>query len=434
MFGLPDWLTTPLAVVGILAAGSVFISLFFALGRRPSQLGATRTPPPQTPEFLQAIAGAVNSTVQAGGTAVLLENGDEVFPAILEAISAARATINFMVYIWEPGQVSDLFLEALATRAAAGVQVRVLLDGLGGIRAPGDGLDRLREAGGRVARFRPPRFGWLTRFHKRNHRRAIVIDGEVGFTGGVAVSDRWLGHAQDPRHWRDTMVRVTGPLAANLQSAFAELWAYCAGEILVGEGFYPAHWSPVHMGPTDPIRHVGVISSPASEEHPLRLFFMLSFLAARRRLYIVTPYFVPDRHMRAAIMDRARHGVDVRILLPGPHTDALPIRLASHSYYAPLLSAGVRIYEYQPTMIHTKAITIDGRWSIVGSANIDIRSKELNQENVLGILDPGLTRELEEMLFADLRRAREIRLEDWRRRGIGWQLLESIAVLFAEQY
>jgi cardiolipin synthase len=177
-----------------------------------------------------------------------------------------------------------------------------------------------------------------------------------------------------------------------------------------------------------------VISAPSHEDHPLRLFFMLSFLSARRTLYITTPYFVPDAQTRAAAAGRARAGVDVRILLPNELTDAVPIRLAGHSYFDELLSAGVRIYEYQPAMMHNKTVVVDGQWSIVGSANMDIRSKELNQENVLGILDAGFGRQLDETFLADIGKAREIKLDDWRRRGIWPRVKERAAALFAEQY
>jgi cardiolipin synthase len=203
--------------------------------------------------------------------------------------------------------------------------------------------------------------------------------------------------------------------------------------MLVGDGHYPAR-EAANPGAQEVAYHTCVISAPSHEDHPLRLFFMLSFLSARRTLYITTPYFVPDAQTRAAAAGRARAGVDVRILLPNELTDAVPIRLAGHSYFDELLSAGVRIYEYQPAMMHNKTVVVDGQWSIVGSANMDIRSKELNQENVLGILDAGFGRQLDETFLADIGKAREIKLDDWRRRGIWPRVKERAAALFAEQY
>jgi cardiolipin synthase A/B len=372
--------------------------------------------------------------VRRGGHAELLDNGDAFFPALLEAFAAAERSINVMVYIWEPGTVSDMMFDALVARARQGVQVRILLDGLGGIRCPADGIERLREAGGTVATFRPPQFGKLLRFHRRNHRRAIVVDGLVGFTGGMAVGDKWLGDARDPSEWRDSMVRLTGALAENLQSAFAEAWAFSTGEVLTGDSFFPEEVAADNDPRRASVRSVGIISSPGSEEHPLRLFFFLTFLAARRRLWVATPYFVPDKHLREVLKQRARAGVDVRLLLPNELTDAWPIRYASHSYYADLLRAGVRIFEYQPTFMHAKTVVVDGLWSVVGSANMDIRSKELNEENVVGILEEEFGGELERSLEADFAKAREIDRTAWRRRGLGSRILERLSVLFAEQY
>jgi cardiolipin synthase len=326
-------------------------------------------------------------------------------------------------------------LAALVERARAGVQVRLLLDGIGAMNAPEDALERLRQAGGRVEWFRQLRLGKLTRIHKRNHRRAIVIDGIIGFTGGAAVGDKWLGDADTDEHWRDMMVEVRGCLAGNLQSAFTQLWASVCGEILVGTAFYPGEDESEEVGGGEVLsRHVNVISSPANETHPLRKLFWLSFHCGRTRVWVTSPYFVPDRETRRALADTARAGADVRLLLPDHHTDAKPIRQASHSYFDELLSAGVRVYEYQRTMLHAKTLVVDGAWSVVGSANMDIRSKELNQENVIGILDTGFAQQLERTFEDDLKDAREITLDAWRRRALWKKAVERFWVLFAEQY
>ena len=430
--GLPWWILTFWGL-GILAVSTAFVSLFFALGRRPGRAWASEIPPVASRDFLVGISGLVNSPLEAGGTVKLLDNGDEMFPAILEAMRKARKTINFSVYIWEPGKVSDMVFEVITERARAGVEVRVLLDGLGCMRTPSEGLEAFQAAGGRVERFRPVRLGGLTRFPRRNHRRAIVIDGLIAFTGGAAVGDKWLGNAASKDEWRDSMVQVTGPLARSVQSAFTTLWGSSAGEMLIGDGHYPAREASP-PGAQEVSYHTSVTSAPSHEDHPLRLFFMLSFLSARRTLYITTPYFVPDAQTRAAAAGRARQGVDVRILLPNELTDAVPIRLAGHSYFDELLSAGVRIYEYQPAMMHNKTVVVDGQWSVVGSANMDIRSKELNQENVLGILDEGFGRQLEAAFLADLEKAKEIKLPEWRRRGVWPRIKERASALFAEQY
>ena len=429
---LPWWILL-FWVLGILAVSTAIVSLFFALGRRPGKAWASEVPAVSSRDFLVGISGLVNSPLEAGGTVKLLDNGGAFFPALLAAMRNARKTINFSVYIWEPGKVSDMVFEALTERARAGIEVRVLLDGLGCMRVPSEGLDAFKAAGGKVSHFRPVRFGSLTRFHRRNHRRSIVVDGAMGFTGGMAVSDKWLGGEPEKKEWRDSMVQVTGPLAKTVQSAFTTIWGSCAGEMLMGDGHYPAREASA-PGAQEVSYHTGVISAPSHEDHPLRLFFMLSFLSARRTLYITTPYFVPDAQTRKAAASRAKAGVDVRILLPNEQTDAVPIRLAGQSYFDELLSAGIRIFEYQPAMMHSKTVVVDGQWSIVGSANMDIRSKELNQENVLGILDEGFGRQLVATFLADCEKAKEIKLPEWRRRGIWARVKERASVLFAEQY
>jgi cardiolipin synthase A/B len=430
LFDHPWWLLT-LAAIGLLTVTGGIVTLFFSLGRRPNRMWTESVEPVQSDDFTGPLAALLNVPLRRGGSARLLNNGDEYFPAMLDTIRGAQRSVHVMAYIWEDGKVSDEFIAALLERRRAGVQVRVLLDAFGAMRAPDDGFHELAEAGGRVAKFRPAVFGKLLRFHRRNHRRAIVIDGRIGFTGGAAIADKWMGCAGNPDEWRDTMVRVDGCIAHNLQSAFCELWAFCTGEVLTGEDVFPGE---LVDDPDSDVQSCGVISSPSSEEHPLRLFFFLTFLAARERLWITTPYFVPDKHTREVVKRRARAGVDVRILMPNEHTDARPIRRASHSYYSELLNAGVRIYEYQPTMMHSKGVVVDGSWSVVGSANMDIRSKELNEENVLGIRDPDLAGQLERTFLADLENAVEIDRVQWRRRGIGNRIIERACVLFAEQY
>ena len=435
IFAGPWWINV-LAVIGVLAIGTAILTLFFKLGRRPDRIWSHEGPPLDSDDFIRGIAGAVNTPIRSGGTAQLLTNGDRFFPRMLEDFERAERTINVGVYIWEPGEIADRVLDLLARRAAEGVEVRVLVDAVGGLRIPDEGVERLRQAGGKVERYRPPVFGKLTRVHRRNHRRAIVIDGRIGYTGGAAFGDKWRGDARNEDEWRDDMVRLTGCVAGTLQPAFTELWAYTCGEILTSTDFYPDHDSIDDPGEDDHRidRHTGVVSSPSEDEYPLRLFFLLTFLSARERLYITTPYFAPDRNTRRILAQRARAGVDVRLLLPNEHTDAAPIRRTAHHYFDELLEAGVRIYEYQPTMLHTKLLVADGVWSIVGSANMDIRSKELNNENIIAIQDRGFARSVEERFLADLEQAIEFDLETWRTRPLRSRVMERLSAMFAEQY
>jgi cardiolipin synthase A/B len=433
---MPDFLTeTPiwllvLAVVGVAAAANAVVALFFEL-HRPTRMALTARPAIGSDAFMMAVAGSVNAPLMRGGSARLLNNGVEIFPAIVEAIGGARHTINFMVYIWEDGRVSDRMIEALAERARAGVQVRLLLDGFGAHDAPREKMRAIEEAGGTLKYFHPLRFGRLTAAYKRNHRRAIVIDGRVAFTGGAAVGDKWLGDAEDEEHWREVMVEVRGCLATNLQSAFSQLWAISTGEVLAGDEFYPTD----HGAEADEelSRHVNVISSPANASAPLRVFFLITLSCARESIFLTNAYFAPDENTRRALCDRARAGVDVRLLLPNHLTDAKPVRWAGHHFFRELLEAGVRIYEYQPTMVHSKVLVVDGVWSVIGSANMDIRSKELNQEGVIGVLDEPFGRQVRETFLADLDDAKEITLEEWSRRGVLAKLNERFWVSFVEQ-
>jgi cardiolipin synthase len=426
------WWVRLFTVIGLVATVTVILSLFFAFGRRPAALWAELSPEVTSPDFLQAVAGGVSGVVQSGGQAKLLRNGDRFFPAMLEDFASAQSSIHFSVYIWEKGEMSRRISEALAERARAGVTVRVLLDSFGAMTAPDEDLDRMREAGVRVQLFREARLGRLTRFHRRNHRRAIVIDGSIGYTGGAAVADKWMGDARDPKEWRDDMVRVTGALARSLQGAFSDVWTASTGEILVGPGVYPS--PPRDEAPGPRATYVSLASAPVDERHPLRVMYGLSFLAARQRLYIASSYFVPDAHTRRFVAERARAGVDVRLLVPNENTDARMIRQATHHYLDELLEAGARAFEYQPSFMHAKYVVVDGQWSIVGSANMDVRSKELNTENVLGILDPGLASELEASFLADLEKSKEIRWEEWKGRNQWKRFQEHCALLFVEQY
>ena len=433
MSGHPWWLVA-LAVIGAIALVAVLLGLFSNLGEDPERGTITRVVPVGSREFLLAVAGSTNAPLREGGAARLLDNGDAFFPAIFGALESAERSINLMLYIWEPGAVSTRLFDVLVERARAGVQVRVMVDGLGGHKEPKERIRELEGAGGKWCWFHPPRFGQLTYFHKRNHRRAIVVDGKIGFLGGAAVADKWQGNAQDAEHWRDAMVEVRGPLASNLQPAFVQLWSHVTGEALSGPDFFPAHDGDAAPAGEEIAHHVSVLSSPDTDDYPLRRVFWISFRCAEESIYITNPYFVPDQMAREVLKERARAGVDVRVLVPNEHNDVFLIRWASHSYYEQLLEAGIRIYEYQPTMIHQKHLVVDDRWSVVGSANMDVRSKELNQENVLGMADPGFARAVRESFLADLERAREIRLDEWRARPSWRRLPERFFCLFEEQF
>ena len=407
---------------------------FFLSGPRPDQMHPSSELTAGSPEFLLAVSGTLNAPLRRGGHAELLVNGVEFVPALLESIDGAERSVHFTTYVWEPGRLSDLILDALERAAARGVDVRLLLDGHGARNLDPEALEGLERAGASVATFRPLGLGWLSRAHKRNHRRAIVIDGETGFTGGAGVADVWLGDAGSPEQWRDDLVKVSGELARSLQAAFTELWVQTTGEVPTGTSVHPLRPRTDPDPEAEPVTlHVSVASSPSSEHTPLRTLFWLSFAGARERIWISNPYVVPAPSLRDVLCDRAREGVDVRILTAGDHSDIAVVRWATRHHYDQLLDAGVRIFEYQPTLIHSKSLVVDGVWSLVGSANLDFRSSELNEENVLAIRDTRFAARLEEVFLADLRNAREIDAEHWARRGPFARARELMGFLMEEQ-
>jgi cardiolipin synthase len=425
------WWQTTLIVIGFVTVVTVFGVLILGLDDKPdnvtlsSAVGAIGSR-----EFLSTVSRSVGAPVEAGGEVTVLDNGDEFLPALLESIGQARHTVNFSVFMWDDGTFSDRVLAALLDRQQQGIEVRVLLDTMGAIAARDSAFEPLKAAGGRVAKFRSPAVGSWTRAHRRNHRRAIVIDGRVGFTGGIAVKDTWLGHAQDPDHWRDVMFKVTGPMAASLQGAFASAWASAAAEILAGPEMYPdLRATPTAAGP----RFIHLINSPAPDEHSMSYFYLLPVLAAHERISIVTPYFILDDPLKRGLIEQARNGVDVRVLLPGKHIDNPLNRWSAQWDYDDLLSAGVRIFEYRPTFIHSKVAVFDGRWSVFGSPNLNSRSRSLDEENVFGVLDERLGQELDRMFAADLQRAEEIKLTTWRKRNVFGRFLEWISTILDEQ-
>jgi cardiolipin synthase A/B len=421
------WWATVLIWIGMIASLGILGSLF--LPDWPSDdftVGFEAAPGSE--QFMQWTSGYLNSPILQGGQVAILQNGDAFYPAMLEAIRQAKDSVNFEVYIFEPDEVGRQFIDAFKERAQAGVEVRLLLDGFGGMKMTRRYRDELTQAGVTVSRFRPFGLRSLVRFYKRTHRRAIVIDGRIAFTGGAAVSKKWKGNVTNRHEWRDSMTRVTGPMVAGIQSAFANNWVYCCGEVIAGPRFFPT----LDRGPGP--CGLSIVSSPSDAMQPIRLLFWVSFINARKRIWISNSYFIPDMRLRRAVADRARSGVDVRILVPGNHTDAVPVQAAGRSYYEELLSAGVRIFEFQAAMMHAKTAVVDSAWSVVGSANLDERSMELNEENVLGVADREFALAIERGVAEDFTRSREILLEEWRKRSLFRRGMEWVCKVLIEQY
>ena len=381
----------------------------------------------EDPHFRRVMDVMLGPALRPGNRAQALVNGDEIFPAMLAAIGAARRTITFETYVYYSGRVGAEFSRALAERARAGVKVHVIFDAVGAGKIDEKFVDEMKAAGVRVERYNPVRWYTLARMNNRTHRKLLVVDGSVGFTGGAGIADEWAGDAQEPKHWRDTHFRVEGPVVAQMQAAFMENWIEITGEVLHGEAYFP------------PLARAGgetaqfFVSSPGGGGESMQLMVLLSIAAATKRLAISASYFVPDDVEVRALADAARRGARVQIIVPGPHNDAEIVRRASRASWGELLAAGVEIHEYQPTMYHCKVLIADGLWVSVGSTNFDQRSFAVNDEANLNVLDAGFAGAQERIFAADLARSRRVTLEEWRARPWTEKLWEHAMGLLSSQ-
>ncbi len=329
--------------------------------------------------------------------------------------------------------MSDQVLEHLDQKLKQGVQVRIMIDAYGSsTNTPKKQFELFKSLGGKIAVFHSFTIvPWeFAKNQTRNHRRAIVIDGNIGYTGGMTMNDSWLGDARNPKEYRDLMFRTTGSMAHDLQGVFSELWTSMTGEILVGDMFYPQEL-PAHH--TSTLTYIPLASTPSPDSLALQKFILLSLLGARQKIYITTPYFIPDQSLRNVLIQKAKEGVDVRLLLPNSLNDSQSVYYASHYSYEDLLNEGVKIYEYQPTFNHSKVIVIDGSWSIIGSPNMDNRSRKLNEEDIFGISDKVFGTTLENTFIEDLSHAVQIDLTEWKKRSILQRIREVFDQKFIQQ-
>ncbi|MEU2778566.1 phospholipase D-like domain-containing protein [Streptomyces sp. NPDC007162] len=351
-----------------------------------------------------------------------LRNGDEIFPAMLGAIRSARHTIDLMTFVYWRGQIAHDFAAALAERARAGVRVRLLLDGFGAKEIEQRLLDLMGAAGVQVAWFRKP--VWLSPFKQnhRCHRKALVVDEETAFTGGVGIAEEWCGDARNPAEWRDTHVRVRGPAVDGIAAAFAQNWAECHDELFdEHDRFTP------HAGTGSSVVQV-VRGSASIGWQDMQTLIRVMLTSAEERFRLATAYFAPDTYFINLLCETARRGVRVEILLPGPHTDQRACQLAGQHHYTRLLRAGVHIRQYQPTMMHAKIITVDSVASLIGSTNFNRRSMNHDEEVMLAVLDEEFTAALDRDYEADLRHSAEIDLTRWRRRALLQRATEAAVV------
>ena len=411
--------------IATLVAGLLVLN--FSPGEKKIDTQLTRQYDTDDPQFRRSLGVLLGPPIIEGNKADVLLNGDQIFPAMLEAIRSAQKSVNFETYIYWEGTIGREFTEALSERARAGVKMHVLIDWIGSIRIDEASLDQMRRAGVEVHRYHKPVWWKLARLNNRTHRKLLIVDGKIGFTGGVGVADKWRGHAQDPEHWRDSHFRVEGPVVGQMQAVFNDNWTKATGAVLDGPLYFPA------LPPRGDMPAQMFSSSPTGGSESMHLMYLLAITAARHTIHLSNSYFVPDELAVKALIAAAKRGVDVRIITPGPIIDSDIVRAASRERWGELLQAGIRMAEYQPTMYHVKALIVDSLLVSVGSTNFDNRSFILNDEANLNILDADFAKQQEAVFADDWKHAREVTLQAWTNRPLREKIGGKLADLIGAQ-
>jgi cardiolipin synthase len=418
-------------IVALIACITTLVAGLLALNLMPNEkqieTQLTRQYDTNDPQFRRSLGVLLGPPLVEGNRIEALRNGDEIFPAMLKAIRGAEKTITFETYIYWSGSIGREFTDALAERARAGVKVHVLLDWIGSMKIDDASMDEMRRAGVQLHRYHKPAWWKLARLNNRTHRKLLVVDGRIGFTGGVGIADKWRGHAQDAEHWRDTHFRVEGPVVGQMQAVFNDNWTKATGTVLDGEEYFPA------------LKHEGdaaaqmFSSSITGGSESMHLMYLLAITAARHTVHLSNSYFVPDELAIKALVAAARRGVDVRIITPGKIIDSDVVRAASREQWGALLAAGVKMAEFQPTMYHVKSLIVDSLLVSVGSTNFDNRSFSLNDEANLNVLDAGFAKQQEAIFEDDWRHARPISLQQWQDRPLHDKAAGKLADLIGAQ-
>lgn len=419
---LGEWISILLAFLAL-----VLVFCLFFIRRQTIQYKPEHSFAISAPEFFGSALALTDPVPVTGNKIDVLENGDQYFPEMLDVIRGAQHTINFAAYIFHSDGVGHQFRDALIEKARAGVEVRVLLDGLGsGWSLDNSDVRMMTDSGCKFSYYHPVQSWRVDRSNRRSHRRVLVIDGKIGFTGGAAFSDKWSGHGQDENHWRDTHVRMEGPIVNDLQAAFQSHWVKTYGEALTGAAQFPA------LPPAGELK-AQIVESHSFSSAPIPLLQAVTFSAAEKRIWLTNPYCTPTDDQVEVLVKAVQRGVDVRLLLPGPHNDQPLTQSAGRTAYGQLLAGGVKIFEYQPTMIHAKTMVADGLFSMIGSSNLDARSSEINEEIDLVVYDPGFGRTMEEAFERDLAQSREYTLEEFKSRSLWERITEYLAIPFRSQ-
>ncbi|HET7525922.1 MAG TPA: cardiolipin synthase [Burkholderiaceae bacterium] len=411
----------------LLTLGAVWLALNLASGEKKIERQVERLYATEDPQFRRAMGALLGPPIVEGNKVDVLLNGDAIFAAMLKAIGQARHSITFETYIYWSDTIGREFADALIARARDDVRVHVLLDWVGSVKMEQRYLDEMKRAGVEVERYHKPNWAGLFRMNNRTHRKVLVVDGQIGFTGGVGIADKWRGDAQDAEHWRDTHFRVEGPVVAQMQSVFMDNWIKATGRVLHGERYFPALTSRGEESAQM------FSSSPTGGSESMHLMYLMALTAATHSIHLSNSYFVPDELAVKALVAAARRGVKVQIITPGGEIDSEVVRGASRARWGPLLEAGVLIAEYQPTMFHCKVLVVDGLLVSAGSTNFDNRSFRLNDEANLNVLNAPFARQQIEVFQRDLQRSKPITLQAWQQRPWQEKVLEHTSSWFGSQ-
>lgn len=422
----PNVFWTVLVTAALTLAGGV-LALNFMPGEKQIETRLSRLYDSNDPQFRRSLGVLLGPPILEGNKVELLLNGDQIFPAMLDAIRSARKTITFETYIYWSESIGKEFADALMERARAGVKVHVMLDFMGSMKMDLQQIDAMKAAGVQVQRYHKPVWWKLARLNNRTHRKLLVIDGKVGFTGGVGIADQWRGNAQDENHWRDTHFRIEGPVVGQVQAVFNDNWLKATGTVLDGPDYFPA------LAPVGDMPAQMFSSSPTGGSESMHLMYLMTITAARKSIDLAAAYFVPDDLTIRTLMEASRRGVRVRILMPGKIIDSDLVKAASRERWGELLAAGVKLAEYQPTMYHVKALIVDELLVSVGSTNFDNRSFSINDEANLNILHAGFAREQTAIFEDDWKRANPVTKAEFRERPWWQRVSTSVASLVGEQ-
>jgi cardiolipin synthase len=419
-------LAIPLTVVVTLVI--VLILANFVSGEKKVEHNIDRLYSSDDPQFIRSMSLLLGPPVTSGNRYAVLLNGDEIFPSMLAGIQSAKETITFETFIYWSGEIGARFAAALSEKARSGVAVHILLDWVGCKKMDHRYLDELRQAGADVVQYHKPHWTGLGRMNNRTHRKLLIIDGRVGFTGGVGIAEEWTGNAQDEKHWRDTHFRVEGPVVGHMQAVFMDNWIKATGNVLHGPKYFP-EIRPLPEGDAcNGVAHM-FSSSPTHGADDMELMYLMAITAATHSIHLASAYFVPDGLAINALVEAARRGVRVRIVTPGKRIDTHTVREASRACWGDLLAAGIEIHEYQPTMFHCKLLVVDDYLVSVGSTNFDSRSFKLNDEANLNIYDREFARQQSAIFDADIEKSHLVTYEEWLHRPRLERLIEKAVPL-----